>query len=271
MTSGHKIALLSASIAFLFVFTSVDIENTGGAPACKTGSPGDNSSCTSCHAGTATVLSGAITSDIPASGYIPGNVYTISGTISDPVKNKFGFQISPQKINGAQVGTMTITDATRTQLTGLGKYVTHKSAGTAGTSNSNTWSFQWTAPGAGTGSFTFYGAFLIANSNNTSAGDVVKLSTLAVAEDTSNTSLHETKLNEILVFPNPASEFIECRLERDSDCLLRIYSVKGEIVAEKKFSAQEKLKMDISAFSAGTYILQVNTGNKKLTRKFIKE
>ena len=69
------------------------------------------------------------------------------------------------------------------QLVGTGKYITHKTAGTAGT-NSRTWTFDWTAPGIGAGDVTFYGAFLITNSGNNSSGDTTVLSSLAVSECT---------------------------------------------------------------------------------------
>ena len=54
--------------------------NAGGAPIGKTGSPGDGSNCTGCHSGVATTSAGLITSNVPVTGYIPGNTYTITAT-----------------------------------------------------------------------------------------------------------------------------------------------------------------------------------------------
>lgn len=56
--------------------------NAGGAPIGKTGSPGDGSNCTGCHSGVATTSAGLITSNVPVTGYIPGNTYTITATIA---------------------------------------------------------------------------------------------------------------------------------------------------------------------------------------------
>src|ERR1700741_768120 len=74
--------------------------SSGGAPAGKTGSPGDGGNCTGCHTGTATTQTSLITSDIPVSGYVPGTTYTITASVSKTGINKFGFEISPQNTSG---------------------------------------------------------------------------------------------------------------------------------------------------------------------------
>src|SRR5204863_8988529 len=93
----------------------------------------------------------------------------------------FGFEISPQSITGTLLGTLMITNTTETQLVGANKYVTHKLAGTTG-AGSKTWNFNWTAPVAGTGNVTFYGAFNVANNSGNSSGDTIYKSTLVVSE-----------------------------------------------------------------------------------------
>jgi hypothetical protein len=154
-----------------------------GAPAGNTNSPADNSNCTSCHGGTAaSALTGIITSNVPPAGYTAGTVYTITASVGDSSLSRFGFQISPQNNAGTLLGGLTITNATQTQIVST-KYVTHKSAGTTTTPNhSKSWSFNWTAPAAGTGSVTFYGSFLYTNSSNSSSGDVTRTSTLVIPE-----------------------------------------------------------------------------------------
>ena len=71
------------------------------------------------------------------------------------------------------------------QINGGGRYITHTSAGTAQNgSNSRTWNFQWTAPAAGSGTVTFYSAMNATNSSNSSSGDIIFKSSLAVIENT---------------------------------------------------------------------------------------
>ncbi len=155
---------------------------SSGPPAGRTGSPGDGGNCTSCHGGPAAqTQSGWITSNIPASGYVPLTTYTITATAVRANHSKFGFQISPQNASGTQIGTLGVISAAQTQLVGGTKYIEHTNGGTSGV-GSKTWTFNWTAPASGTGSFTFYGAFNITNSSISSAGDTIYLSTLAVSE-----------------------------------------------------------------------------------------
>src|SRR5262245_46133869 len=71
--------------------------NNSGAPSGRTGSPGDNSNCSACHAGGAVNVAGIMSSTIPPTGYEPGLTYTITATCTDAALNRFGFQISPQK------------------------------------------------------------------------------------------------------------------------------------------------------------------------------
>ena len=141
-----------------------------GAPAGKTGSPGDGSNCTECHGGTATTTPGQITSNIPAGGYVPGTTYQVTAT--NPLTNagKMGFEVSPQNTAGAQKGTLVAGSGS--QLVGGTKYVTHTNANTT----TNTWTFSWIAPAAGSGPVTFYGAFARAKPGP------VTLSTLTVQE-----------------------------------------------------------------------------------------
>lgn len=172
-------------ISALVAFTNSNEDahgNRSGAPSGKTGSPGDNSSCNSCHSGNPVSGSAnaSITSTIPSTGYVPGQTYTVTATVSG-TNGRFGFEISPQNTSGTKIGTNVITDATNTQSISSGKYVTHKSAGTTGT-GSRVWTFNWTAPAAGTGAFTFYGSLMAANNNNSDNGDTYYLEQLAVTE-----------------------------------------------------------------------------------------
>lgn len=176
------ICIIAAFITFSY--NTQDVHGwRSGAPSGRTGSPGDGANCTGCHNTNAAISGSAnaeITSTIPATGYIPGQTYTVTATVSGNGLVRFGFEISPQNVSGAQRGTIVVTDPTNTQITGV-KYITHTTLGTNGT-NSRTWNFNWTAPVAGTGAFSFYGAFNAANNNNQSSGDIIYLEQLAVVE-----------------------------------------------------------------------------------------
>lgn len=170
--------------------------NGGGAPAGYTGSPNEFSGRTcsaggSCHSGGATAQTGWVTSTVPACGYTPGQTYSVTVFVTSPGRTKFGFSASPQKANATQAGTLIA--GTGMQLNGSGKYITHTSAGTTQTgTNSRTWTFQWTAPAAGTGTVTFYAAMNATNSSNSSAGDMIYSSNLVLAEAPTTLSINNS-------------------------------------------------------------------------------
>ena len=103
-----------------------------GPPAGYTGSPGDGQNCASCHSSSVQTITGVITSNIPASGYMPNQTYTITASLSQTGINRFGFQISPQNTSGTKLGSLIVTNSTETSLSGSGKYIQHKSPGTLG-------------------------------------------------------------------------------------------------------------------------------------------
>ena len=162
---------VSVFVAFFLIVASASgvFAHSNGAPAAKTGSPGDGSNCTSCHGGTPVNVTGWITTNIPTQGYTGGSSYTI--TVTATGTGKKGFELSPQNVAGAQLGVLAA--GTGSKLVGGTKYVTHSSAGPS--SGTSTWSFTWTAPAAGTGTVNLYAAIVVAEPNT-------KLEMLAVPE-----------------------------------------------------------------------------------------
>lgn len=147
------------------------ISNPDGAPAGRTGSPGDGGAtcqASGCHSGSPTTVANIITSNVPVTGYVPGTTYTITVTVTGTGKK--GFQVSPQTPTGALVGSLTAGTGNKIVST---KYVTHTSAKNT---SSAVWTFQWKAPVAGTGAVTFYGAFAITTGTT-------RKSTMVVQED----------------------------------------------------------------------------------------
>jgi hypothetical protein len=159
--------IIVSGIALTFLFSSLMYDN--GAPAGYTNSPADGHNCTTCHGGNPLAVNGLITSNIPPAGYTPGSSYIITVTVTG-IGNK-GFEVSPQSVSGTLLGTLSVTTSDM-HLTGNNKYVTHSFSSSA---NPKIWNFGWTAPAAGTGSVTFYGAFSV-NLSDT------RLSTMVVNE-----------------------------------------------------------------------------------------
>jgi len=249
--------------------------NAGGAPIGKTGSPGDGSNCTGCHSGVATTSAGLITSNVPLTGYIPGNTYTITATIAVAGINKFGFEISPQGATAAQKGTLVVTNITETKLLGTtAKYITHKSTGTAGL-GSKTWTFDWIAPAVGSGNAILYGAFVAANANGTNSGDQVFLSNLLIQENLSaGISEMVNNFDHWIIYPNPCKEqlIISSVLADHENYNLEILDVTGKqmkkITNETPYQNQH---IDMSDLPNGLYILIINSKKGRAVKKFIRE
>lgn len=167
------IILSLPSVLILYSYSS-------GSPGGKSGSMGDGgSTCTQCHSGTAQPQAGWITTNIPAEGFMAGETYTImaSGTHSGVVK--LGFELTAEDNTGAKVGTLTISEPTRTKLANANKAVTHTSSGTSPSGNSNSWTMEWTAPSSAPSEVIFYAAFNAANGNGSTSGDVIYTSSMA--------------------------------------------------------------------------------------------
>lgn len=166
---------------FLIPLAIILYANSSGSPGGRSGSPGDGgATCVQCHTGTASATSGWITSNIPASGYVPGETYQITATGTHSGVVRFGFELTAENTSGGKVGTFTITDTPRTKLINQGNALTHTFNGTTVSGNSSSWSANWTAPGTNIGQIRFYAAFNAANGNGNTSGDVVYTSSLFV-------------------------------------------------------------------------------------------
>lgn len=249
--------------------------NPTGAPNGRTGSPGDNgNTCaiSGCHTGIAvTTRPDVITSNIPQDGYTPGTKYTITATArSIASRNTFGFQISPQSLTGQLLGTVTITNSTETQVTGGGKYVTHKQAGITGSNGTKTWTFDWTAPAQGTGEVVFYGCFNHANGNNGSTGDSIIKSIYTVQEKiiatVSNDAL--SKLG-FTVFPNPANDALFIQNNHGINYTsIELFSLDGKLVYSSREEVKELTqKIDLSEIPRGIYLIKLSNGGEILGSK----
>ena len=79
-----------------------------------TGSPGDGFDCTDCHDNPIDFsLVASITTNIPASGYVPGQSYTIQvGGTSDGSEFGRGFELTAENASNVAVGSYDLTGAT---------------------------------------------------------------------------------------------------------------------------------------------------------------
>ncbi len=266
-------------IIAVFVGSALLMSNTnlsGGAASPRTGSPGDGSNCSACHSGSQPlVLDSIIHSDIPDEGYTPGAVYTITASVSRTGHNCFGFEISPQNPTGSLQGNL-INTSNETKLVLNNKYVTHTASGTYG-NNNKTWSFNWQAPPAGTGTVKFYGAFLAGNNDGGINGDTTILSSLSICEkQTAEVNTLNNQNMEIQLYGNPVYDKIRLglRLPIAGAVSIYLYNIQGQVVQSlftgNMQAGQHTLVLDRSiAPDAGIYFLRTECGKQVLVKRLM--
>jgi hypothetical protein len=267
------IGLTSVFAVAIFFATSLSTSshyavyaNSMGSPGGKTNSPGDGASCVQCHTQTF-VPSATVTISAPAlaGGYVPGQTYTINAAISGTSSSKIGFEVTAERdLNDAKIGTIIITDPTRTITVNSGNAITHNSAaGTTATSGTNAWTFDWTAPTAGTGDITFYGAFNATNNNSTMSGDFVYMTSLAVQESIPTSIADAVVGEDNYIYPNPATTFFSVSSKFRQ---VELFNMNGEKVLEKN---QMQNKINIEQLSKGVYFVRLQDDKNIVLEKLI--
>lgn len=263
---GSALSLMIVGMSFESIERVEKVYNRTAAPAGHSGSPADGKNCTACHFGTAEAKTNIITSDIPGTGYVPGNTYTITVTLNNAGTSRFGFQLSPQNNAGTMLGTWG-ANTTETQVIS-GKWATHKLASTSGT-DTKTWTLQWTAPSAGTGDVTFYGAFNIANGDNTTSGDKIWTSSLTVSEQGAN-SLKEAGILSMNAYVSGNELMIAWNEPSDESAQVTLVDMQGKVAA--KWGIENRTTSFSAALpqlEAGVYVVRVESEGLKGTQKVL--
>jgi hypothetical protein len=150
-------------------------------PFGHTGAPGEQN-CRACHASfPLNSGNGAFVIEGPVE-FLAGQPHTFTVRLQDPGQARWGFQLTTRG-----VGTISLTEPTRTQVQTSGggiQYLAHTSVGTnAGTPNGPvSWTFTWTAPNPSPESVTFWAAGNAANNNGLNNGDYVYTTSLALPQ-----------------------------------------------------------------------------------------
>ncbi len=226
----------SLLIFSVIVFLAADAQAfSGGPPDGRTNAPGESNCTISCHTtfpldsgdGSLELL------DLPAA-YDPGQTYLLRVRLSDPSAQRWGFELTSLDAANAPAGDLAAVDAnTQTSTATSGReYIKHTSAGTAfGTTGSQTWSMQWTAPAAGTGTVRFYFAGNGANGNFSNSGDRIYATSAGLDEATATAAPSPRSVARLLANrPNPFNPrtTIVFELDADSPVRLEVFDLRGQ-------------------------------------------
>ena len=70
----------------------------------------------------------------------------------------------------------------------------------------------------------------------------------------------------ITIFPNPATDFVNLAFVTDADYSIQVYDVSGKSLAS--FQTAEDIRINLSNYSAGNYILLIKDEAKKLYQSY---
>lgn len=83
-----------------------------------------------------------------------------------------------------------------------------------------------------------------------------------------------TTLSALSIYPNPAKDFIQVAFENSQEAQLNIYDINGRVVHQYNCTAigQQQIQFDLNELklSQGTYFLEVQMGEEKMTEIFVK-
>ncbi|HKJ42459.1 MAG TPA: choice-of-anchor V domain-containing protein [Sunxiuqinia sp.] len=247
------------------IFTS-EIMHSNGSPGGYTGSPLDSRNCTQCHYGTAASRDSLISSDIPESGYIPGQTYSVSVKLDDSNMNACGFELTSET-HFDKVGKFeNITDQ-NTQTLNSGRSITHTYLSNSPTNGSKTWKVDWVAPAQYTGQVHFYVACNAANGNASSTGDQIYLSNYTV-EEGQLTGIDQQKAPPLSIYYNPGNRSIKILNipNSKSKASAQVFSINGAPV-KSVADVNQHATIDASDLNAGVYIITVIQNNHVFSQK----
>ena len=238
-----------------------------GAPAGKTGSPGDEGiSCNStyCHSGPAAGSGENIA--ISVLQPLDQGPYRISIEVSNTggmQYEKVGFQACVEDDFGNKIGEISLVDLIRTKFpNGNSDYITHTFTGTVPFDNfSHLWEFDWTPPANFEGQeANVYIASILSNDNNQNTGDVH-----VTNHHTFNVgvSIEESGLFDFSVYPNPAKDEIHISFsqKQQEDLVILLYDFKGSeiVLFHGKWDQNVESIVLPSSISSGLYTLEIRS------------
>ncbi len=268
--------LLFKFVLFVIPITGVLVLNSfsGGAPAGRTGSPGDGG--LTCEAAGCHVNSGAdnaqgahlsSTDNLFDMGtaYTLGQTYSVTVSVDFPVSvtPTNGFQITAEDAMDNKVGNWTSPDG-NTQVINGGTHVTHTLAG----NGESDWTFNWEAPATDEGPITFYVAVNAANGNGNASGDEIFTESITVSNVVLATQTFEQA--GFTLYPNPVVRDLQIDFPEGITTLeATVYELSGRQLFSTKINPENNI-VHTTHLANGMYFILLQNGSKKYTSSFLK-
>lgn len=264
--------LLFAASAAYVVF-SANSNGRGAAGHGNTGAPGETTTCQGCHgtniaATVTTVVNDASGTAITA--YNPETTYDVVVTVNGSGA-RYGFQCISMKTTGnvplntsfsnagSNVKFSTVTSTSR-------KYAEHN-----GASTTNTFTFKWTAPVAGSGDVKLYTAGIAANGNGQDSGDGANKNIVTLTEANVGTTAVVAQDFALNVYPNPATDLLNLSFNNAAQeaFTAEIFDVTGNVFQSVEVSSNAT-NLNVSNMAAGLYFVRLKNAKGFQVMPFVK-
>ena len=83
------------------------------------------------------------------------------------------------------------------------------------------------------------------------------------------TSVDENGVNGMMIYPNPANDFVKVSIVNSQQSTVRIYNTLGMLIEEIEMTSNE-IEINISRYTQGIYFFNVETENGNVTKKVVK-
>jgi hypothetical protein len=132
-----------------------------------------------------------------------------------------------------------------------------------------TFTFDWTAPSAGTGNVTFYFAGLAGNNNGTDdTGDYTYTGNQVYAENVGGTSGIDAIQANASVFPNPATAQLTVKSNIQASALISVIDMNGRLMNQTSVENAAQFNLNIAELNAGVYFVQIKGASKTALVRF---
>lgn len=270
--------LLTGGGMLLLLYAGQLISNSAGAPAGRTGAPGELTCQEGCHNSFALNTgpgATSLSSTVPETGYEPGQTYQVSLKIKNAGVTRFGFGATTiGTVSQTGAGNKALTEATRTKLATLSgkEYITHTSAGTS-SNDSASWSFNWTAPAAGTGEVKVYASFVGCNvANNGRLGDHVYTQSLVIGEAGSAALDQLPFVRNWKAYTSGSQIHLEVEAAAPAVLMAEVLSLSGSVVYRKEVLVSPGVYTEIipaQHWGKGLYFLRLSSGEDQSLQKLV--
>lgn len=279
-----KRSFLTLSVLLgLTVLLTSGVESDNG-KAGRTGSPSE-STCHSCHDSfTQNTGGGSVTlgsTNMVGWEYQPGTVYHMTATVARSGNPLFGIGLEALTSANQNAGTLTATTSSvqikNATVSGVSRHnIVHTLNGGAST-DSKTFSFDWTAPTSDVGNVTFYFAGVAANNSGTESGDYVYTNSQAITP-TVSTGIEEVASpgDGLTVFPDPIQDQATIRYTAHTNgpVTMDLYDVTGHWVrslvrADRSAGSHTEAITGLEREQSGAYILVSTIDNQAQATRLV--